>query len=101
MALRIRINGDIVCAAHTEAEEGDTYLHDGIHYYLSVLTDSIRASKNHNEDNLWFWNIKDYMLEHYAEINNNENIVIPRRKNKEFINISDLVNKKQNVAKYI
>lgn len=59
MALRIRSNGDIVCAAMTEPQEGDTYLHDGIHYYLSVLTEAIVASENHKEDALWFWNIKE------------------------------------------
>lgn len=71
MAIRIRSNGDLLCAAHTEPMEGDTYLHDDIHYYLSVLTDSIRASKNHEKDNLWFWNIREENISHYADIQNN------------------------------
>lgn len=71
MAIRIRINGDIVCAAHTEEEFGDTYLNDEIHYYLSVLTNAIRPSKSHSQDNLWFWNILDENISHYADINNN------------------------------
>lgn len=68
MALRIRENGDILCAAKTNAEEGDTYIHDGIHYYLSVMTEAIVASRNHKKDNLWFWNIKPEMQEHSEEI---------------------------------
>jgi len=58
MSLRIRKTGEILCAAHTLPEEGDTYLDDNIHYHLSVLTEAIIASSNHKEDNLWFWNIK-------------------------------------------
>jgi len=59
MSLRIRKTGEILCAAHTDPEEGDTYLDDDIHYHLSVLTEAIVASPNHKEDNLWFWNIKN------------------------------------------
>lgn len=36
MALRVRQNGQILCAAKHRAEPGDTYLHDGLHYRLSV-----------------------------------------------------------------
>ena len=70
MSLRIRKSGEILCAANTEAEEGDTYLNDEIHYYLSVLTGAIVASENHLEDNLWFWNIKEEYKEHCNEILN-------------------------------
>lgn len=72
MALRIRENGQILCAAHTDPLPGDTYLHDGIHYFLSVLTGAIVASDNHSEDNLWFWNIQDDCKQHYAEILENK-----------------------------
>ena len=41
MALRIRENGQILCAAKHPAEPGDTYLHDGLHYRLSVEMDAI------------------------------------------------------------
>ena len=68
MSLRIRKTGEIFCAAHTIEEEGDTYIHDGIHYYLSVLTEAIMPSENHITDNLWFWNIKEDMKFHYNEI---------------------------------
>ena len=73
MAIRIRETGELLCAAHTEPMEGDTYIDDSVHYYLSQLTNAIRPSKNHEKDNLWFWNIKDEMLEHYAEIKHCEN----------------------------
>ncbi len=69
MAIRIRKTGELLCAAHTAPMEGDTYLDDDIHYYLSQLTRAIRPSKTHDIDNLWFWNIKDECLNHYAEIN--------------------------------
>lgn len=68
MSLRIRKSGEILCAANTELEEGDTYLNDEIHYYLSVLTSAIVASENHSDDNLWFWNIKEGEKPHYEEI---------------------------------
>ncbi|KGT09528.1 hypothetical protein NV63_06795 [Elizabethkingia anophelis] len=70
MALRIRKTGEILCAAHTKPEEGDTYLDDNIHYFLSVLTGAIIASENHFEDNLWYWNILPDQQKHYEEILN-------------------------------
>lgn len=74
MALRIRKTGEILCAAHTKAQEGDTYINDSIHYYLTALTEAIRPSLNHENDNLWFWNIKDESMEHYADIRFNSEI---------------------------
>jgi hypothetical protein len=74
MALRIRKTGEILCAAHTEVMEDDTYINDGIHYYLSQLTGAIRASPNHEVDNLWFWNIKDDMKKHYKDIRNHKRL---------------------------
>lgn len=68
MAIRIREDGTILCAAMTEKEEGDTYLNDDIHYYLSQLTKAIRPSKTHTKDALWFWNIQEDMVEHLGEI---------------------------------
>ena len=72
MAIRIRITGELLCATHTQPMEGDTYIDDQIHYYLSQLTGAIRPSKTHDIDNLWFWNIKPELIEHYAEIVNCE-----------------------------
>lgn len=57
MALRIRKNGRILCAAmHTE-ELGDTYLDDGLHYILSVekkllVTEPMEQHQNKGE---WWW----------------------------------------------
>ena len=61
MALRIRKNGKVLCAAIHKEEVGDTYLDDGIHYYLSVekkvlVTESIEKHKNCGEW-WWRWNI--------------------------------------------
>ena len=36
MALRIRSNGLILCAALHDEMPGDTYIDDGVHYVLSV-----------------------------------------------------------------
>lgn len=36
MALRIRKNGRVLCAALNKQEEGDCYIDDSTHYYLSV-----------------------------------------------------------------
>lgn len=55
MALRIRKNGDIVCAAMTEPNEGDTYINDSLHYEMSVINKVIVAPIDHNKTALWFW----------------------------------------------
>ena len=36
MAVRIRKDGTIVCAAKSQPEDGDGYIDDGLHYILSV-----------------------------------------------------------------
>lgn len=36
MAVRVRRNGRVLCAATHPSERGDTYLDDGLHYRLSV-----------------------------------------------------------------
>lgn len=57
MAVRIRADGTIVCAAMSEPQEGDTYLHDGIHHILSgelgVLVSE--PMERHQHDGLWWW----------------------------------------------
>lgn len=58
MAVRIRKDGKIVCAAINPAMEGDCYLHDGISYELSVIrkvlvtTENDYHMKNGGE---WWW----------------------------------------------
>lgn len=37
MALRIRKNGRILCAALNKEKKGDVYIDDNVHYYLSVI----------------------------------------------------------------
>ena len=57
MAVRIRVDGQIVCAAMHKAEVGDTYLDDTVHYYLSCerkLLVSERA-EDHVKTGLWWW----------------------------------------------
>lgn len=55
MAIRIRENGRIFCAAMTKAENGDTYLHDGIHYQLSVIEKVLVTDDKHFEHAEWWW----------------------------------------------
>ena len=62
MALRIREDGRILCAALHEAEPGDTYLHDGISYRLTVEYRAIVTEPwekpdggGHSEHGQWWW----------------------------------------------
>lgn len=63
MAVRIRKDGQIVCAAKFPAEENDTYLHDGIHYKLSVelkalVTEEMESNEGrggHAKHGEWWW----------------------------------------------
>ncbi len=54
MAVRVRANGNIFCAAHSEPQDGDIYIDDALHYQLSeiglLLTDN-----NHFEHWQWWW----------------------------------------------
>ena len=36
MAVRVRADGRVLCAAMHPEEPGDTYVHDGLHYLLSA-----------------------------------------------------------------
>jgi hypothetical protein len=54
MAVRIRKNGTIWCAAMHPEVEGDIYIHDGLHYRLSVelkvlVTEPWEKHKNNGE----------------------------------------------------
>lgn len=66
MALRIRPDGKILCAAMHPAEPGDTYLHDGISYKLTVdlgaiVTEPMTADPanpgrgGHGRHGEWWW----------------------------------------------
>ena len=54
MAVRIRKDGRILCAAMHPAEDGDLYVDDALHYYLSVeakvlVTEPHERHKEHGE----------------------------------------------------
>jgi hypothetical protein len=57
MALRVRKDGRVLCAAMHPQEEGDMYVSDRLHYYLSVerkvlVTEPHEHHKNRGE---WWW----------------------------------------------
>jgi hypothetical protein len=57
MALRIRTDGRILCAAMHEAEHGDTYIDDSLHYILSVVNRVLVTEEHddHVERGEWWW----------------------------------------------
>ncbi len=57
MALRIREDGTILCAALHDEMLGDTYLHDGISYILTVELKAIVTEvwEKHKIHGQWWW----------------------------------------------
>jgi len=66
VALRIRQDGAILCAAMHPPQDGDTYLHDGISYRLTVdlqaiVTEPMTADPEnpgrggHGKHGEWWW----------------------------------------------
>lgn len=57
MALRIRKDGRILCAAMHPAEDGDTYIDDGLHYQMSVERKVIVTEymDQHKSNGQWWW----------------------------------------------
>jgi hypothetical protein len=57
MSLRIRKDGTIWCAAHTQPEPDDTYIDDGLHYEMSVVHGVIVAlpMPEHVANPQWWW----------------------------------------------
>lgn len=58
MALRIRRDGRILCAALSIPQEGDVYLDDETHYHLSVEKKVLVTSDNEhhmNNGGQWWW----------------------------------------------
>lgn len=57
MAIRVRKDGTMWCAAHTKPEEGDTYIDDGLHYRMSVDYGVIVAlpMPDHVQHCQWWW----------------------------------------------
>lgn len=57
MAVRIRKDGRVLCAAMHPEEDGDKYIDDGLHYFLSVevkvlVTEPHAKHKVHGQ---WWW----------------------------------------------
>lgn len=55
MAVRIRKDGSIVCAAMFPKEDGDIYIDDAIHYVLSVESKVLITDENHQIHGKWWW----------------------------------------------
>lgn len=57
MALRIRKNGRIFCAALTEPLPGDTYVCDQLHYVMSAEHRAIvtEPAERHEKRGEWWW----------------------------------------------
>lgn len=57
MALRIRKDGRVLCAAIHPKEDGDTYIDDGLHYEMSVIHKVIGTEENdkHMVHGQWWW----------------------------------------------
>jgi len=57
MALRIRKDGTILCAALHPPKAGDTYIDDGLHYEMSVIHKVIcsEPAHLHNLSGQWWW----------------------------------------------
>jgi hypothetical protein len=57
MALRIRKDGRILCAAMHPEEDGDTYIDDGLHYEMSVIHKVIgsESMERHKDSGRWWW----------------------------------------------
>ena len=62
MAIRWRRDGRLVCAAMSEAEEGDVYIDDNLHSKLSVITRSIVADVDHKENGLWSFVTRPFLV---------------------------------------
>lgn len=57
MAVRIRKDGRILCAAMHSEEDGDTYIDDGLHYLLSVERKVLvtHPHEQHSIHGEWWW----------------------------------------------
>lgn len=57
MAIRVRADGTMWCAAMTKEQPGDTYIDDGLHYEMSVVKGVIVAlpMSAHKLYPRWWW----------------------------------------------
>lgn len=61
MAVRIRKDGRIFCAALNNHEEGDIYINDALHYHLSVIEKILVTTENEHHMSTggeWWWKTK-------------------------------------------
>lgn len=67
MAVRVRKNGKIVCAAMFPEKKGDLYINDTLHYYLSVEKKVLVSEphKKHKKTGQWWFitDLKDKLLQ--------------------------------------
>jgi hypothetical protein len=61
MSLRWRKGGELLCAAKTEEEPGDTYIDDRLHYQLSVESRAIIADVDEAKNGRWHWVHGDFL----------------------------------------
>lgn len=61
MSLRIRENGDILCAAINKAENNDIYLNDRIHGWLCDYKIIVTTSEpeHSNTGGQWWWKARE------------------------------------------
>ncbi len=62
MAIRWRLNGDLVCAAMSKPGDGDTYIDDRLHHQLNTISRTIVVDVDHEKNGLWHWVHGDYFL---------------------------------------
>lgn len=57
MAVRIRLDGRVLCAAMYPEEPGDCYIDDGLHYFLSVERKILvtEPMERHQLRGEWWW----------------------------------------------
>ena len=57
MALRIRTDGRVLCAAMHKGKKGDFYINDGLHYHLSQIAKVLWTDPmpKHSEHGEWWW----------------------------------------------
>lgn len=57
MAIRVRKDGTMICAALSKPEQGDTYIDDTLHYEMSVIHGVIVSlpEPEHTKDPRWWW----------------------------------------------
>lgn len=52
MTIRWRKNGTLLCAAQSNPNDNDTYINDRLHYQLSVISKTIKADLNHEQNGI-------------------------------------------------